>query len=72
MLFREPGGAMCLLFIPVQRLRQHFVSAHLVARPADDGREDSSGRVVSGEPSLAHAGAIVDHQRRNVVVTHGC
>ena len=41
-----------------------------MTRPADDGREDSSGRVVTGEPSLAHAGAIVDHKRGNVVVTH--
>ena len=37
---------------------------------AHDGREDSPGGVIAGETSLAHAGAIVNHQRRNFVVTH--
>jgi hypothetical protein len=37
---------------------------------ADDGREHGSGGVISGEPGFAHAGAIVDNQRGNFVVTH--
>ena len=47
-----------------------LIATYLVTRPTDNGREYSSGRVVSGEPSLAHAGAIVDHEGGNVVVTH--
>merc|ERR1712105_215244 len=35
-----------------------------------DGGEHSSGSVISGETGLDHAGAIVDHQRGSVVVTH--
>merc|ERR1711910_94829 len=42
----------------------------LVAGTADNGREDSSGSVISGESSLAHAGAIVNNQGSNVLVTH--
>merc|ERR1712154_390689 len=34
----------------------------LVAGTADNGGEDSSGSVISGESSLAHAGAIVNNQ----------
>ena len=46
-------------------------SAHLVTGASDDGGEDSPGGVVSCEAGLAHAGAIVDDQCRNVFVTHG-
>merc|ERR1719278_26149 len=42
----------------------------LVTGASHDGREDSPGGVVSGEAGLAHAGAIVDDQCRNVFVTH--
>jgi hypothetical protein len=37
---------------------------------ADDGREDGTGGVVSGEAGLAHAGAVVNDQSSNLVVTH--
>ena len=37
---------------------------------SDDGREDGSWSIVSGEPGLAHAGPIVDDQSCNIVVTH--
>ena len=37
---------------------------------ADDGGEDGPRGVVSGEPGLAHAGAIVHHQSSNFVVAH--
>jgi len=42
----------------------------LMTGTADDGREDGARSVVTGEAGLAHAGAIVDNQRGNIVVTH--
>merc|ERR1712213_15014 len=42
----------------------------LVAGTSNNGGEHSPGGVVSGEAGLAHAGAIVDDQCRNVFVTH--
>merc|ERR1712135_92626 len=42
----------------------------LVAGTADDGGEDSSGSVVTGEAGLAHAGAVVNDQSCHVLVTH--
>jgi len=41
-----------------------------MSRTADDRREDGSGRVVAGEPGLAHARAVVAHERRHLVVAH--
>ena len=38
--------------------------------PADDGREDSPGSVVSSEAGLAHAGAVVNDQGGDFVITH--
>lgn len=43
---------------------------YLVAGAAHDGREDGPGGVVPGEARLAHAGAIVHHESRYVVVAH--
>jgi len=37
---------------------------------ADDGGEDSTRGIVSGETGLAHAGAIVNYESGNVVVAH--
>merc|ERR1719192_3107865 len=51
-------------------LLSHTDHDSLVAGTADDGGEDCSGSVISGEASLAHAGAIVNHQGSNVFVTH--
>merc|ERR1711953_775220 len=42
----------------------------LVTGASNDGGEDSPGGVVSCEAGLAHTGAIVDDQCRNVFVTH--
>merc|ERR1712012_1081423 len=42
----------------------------LVAGTSNNGGEDSSGSVISGKSSLAHAGAIVNDESRNVFVTH--
>jgi hypothetical protein len=38
----------------------------------DNGWEDSSWSVVSGESSLAHAGTVVANQSGNILVTHDC
>merc|ERR1712038_1344042 len=42
----------------------------LVAGTANNGREDSSGSIISSKSSLAHAGAIVNNKSSNVFVTH--
>merc|ERR1712032_1130366 len=42
----------------------------LVTGASHDGGENGPGGVVSGESSLAHAGAIVNNQSSNFVVTH--
>ena len=44
--------------------------SNLMSRATNNGWEDSSGSVISGKSSLAHAGAIVDNQSSNFVVTH--
>merc|ERR1712102_74230 len=51
-------------------LLSHTDHDTLVAGTADNGGEDSSGSVISSESSLAHAGAIVNNQGSNVLVTH--
>ena len=51
-------------------LLSHTDHHSLVAGAADDGGEDSSGSVISGESSLAHTGAIVNNKSGNVLVTH--
>ena len=38
---------------------------------SNNGWEDSPGGVITGETSLAHAGAIVNDKSSNVFVTHG-
>ena len=37
---------------------------------SNNGGEDSPGGVITGKAGLAHAGAIVDNQSGNVLVTH--
>merc|ERR1711971_801690 len=51
-------------------LLSHTDHHSLVAGATDDGGEDSSGSVISGESSLAHAGAIVTDKSSNILVTH--
>merc|ERR1712079_180337 len=51
-------------------LLSHTDHDTLVAGTSDNGGEDSSGSVISGEASLAHAGAIVNNEGSNVFVTH--
>merc|ERR1711951_271076 len=52
-------------------LLSHADHHTLVTGATDDGGEDSAGSVISSESSLAHAGAIVNDQSSNVLVTHG-
>merc|ERR1719153_2205940 len=52
-------------------LLSHTDHHTLVSGATNDGGEDSSGSVISSESSLAHAGAIVNNQGSNVLVTHG-
>jgi len=46
--------------------------SYLMTWTSDDGREDGTRRVVTGEPGLAHAGAVVTDQSGNLVVAHLC
>merc|ERR1712198_257337 len=51
-------------------LLSHTDHHTLMFGTTDDGGKDGPGSVVSGEAGLAHAGAVVDDQRCNVLVTH--
>merc|ERR1712212_823828 len=51
-------------------LLSHTYHHTLVAGTSHDGGEHGPGGVVSGKSSLAHAGAIVNNQSSNFVVTH--
>ena len=42
----------------------------LVARAANDRGEDGARGVVAGEAGLAHAGAVVDHEGLDFIVSH--
>ena len=60
------------LITDVGVLLTHTDHHTLVTGAADDGGEDGAGSVVTGEASLAEAGAIVDHEAHSIfVVTHG-
>ena len=43
-----------------------------LARAANDRGEDGTRGVIAREASLAHAGAVVDHKRRDLIISHGC
>ncbi|KAJ8884886.1 hypothetical protein PR048_011082 [Dryococelus australis] len=63
---------LCLV-ADVAILLTHTHHHTLVTGSANDGREHRSRGVITGEPGLAHAGAIVHDQCCNVIVTHvGC
>merc|ERR1739844_8290 len=51
-------------------LLSHTDHHTLVAGTSNNGGEDSSGSVISSKSSFAHAGAIVNNKRSNVLVTH--
>merc|ERR1712241_1438827 len=63
-----PLGLGLISYIGV--LLTHTDHDTLMARTANDGREDSPGSVITSKTSLAHAGAIVNDQSSNVFVTH--
>merc|ERR1711942_204060 len=52
-------------------LLSHTDHDTLVTGTTNDGGEDGAGSVISSEPGFAHAGAIVNNQGSNVLVTHG-
>merc|ERR1719230_2144761 len=54
----------------VDLLLSHAGHVSLVLGTAHDGREDTSGGVISGEPGLAHSGPIVHDKSLNFFVTH--
>ncbi|KAE8746209.1 hypothetical protein FOCC_FOCC007081 [Frankliniella occidentalis] len=58
------------LVADVAVLLSHTDHDTLVTGATDDGGEDGAGSVVTGEAGLAHAGAIVDYESSNIVVTH--
>merc|ERR1712113_685053 len=51
-------------------LLSHTHHHSLMSRATNNGWEDSSRSVISGKSSLAHAGAIVNHQSCNIFITH--
>merc|ERR1740116_319463 len=51
-------------------LLSHTHHDTLVSRATNNGGEDSSGSVISGEAGLAHAGAIVNHKSGHIFITH--
>merc|ERR1711863_246879 len=63
-----PLGLGLITYIGV--LLSHTHHDTLMSGATDDGGEDSSGSVISGESSLAHAGAIVNNKSGNILVTH--
>ena len=69
-LEREDATLGLRLVADVRVLLAHADHHAGLARPADDGREDGARRVVAREARLAHAGAVVHHERRNLVVRH--
>jgi len=45
-----------------------FNEFYLVTWATDDRREDGTGRIIAGESSLAHAGAVVADQSGNILI----
>merc|ERR1711944_65581 len=52
-------------------LLSHANHDTLVTWASNNGREDSTGGIISSESSLAHAGAIVDNESGNFLFIHG-
>merc|ERR1711976_1115911 len=58
------------LISDIRVLLSHADHDSLMPRPSDDGGEHGPGGVISGEPGLAHTGAVVNDQSGNFIVTH--
>ena len=54
----------------VDLLLSHAGHYSFVLGAANNRGEDGPGRVISGEPGLAHAGAVINNEGLNIVVTH--
>jgi len=54
----------------VRVLLAHADHDSLVSWSTDDGREDGSWSIVSGETSLAHTGSVVNNEGSNFIVHH--
>merc|ERR1712153_175682 len=66
---KDTSLGLCLIS-NIGILLSHTDHHSLVAGTSNNGWEDSAGSVISGESSLAHAGAIVTDKSSYVFVTH--
>lgn len=48
----------------------HNTSTHLMTWTTNDGGEDCTGSIISGEPGLAHTGTIVNNEGLYFFVSH--
>mmetsp|Transcript_12695 Transcript_12695/g.26944 ORF Transcript_12695/g.26944 Transcript_12695/m.26944 type:complete len:392 (-) Transcript_12695:14-1189(-) len=69
-LEREDTTLGLRLVAHVRVLLPHANHHTRLTRAADDRWEDGAGSVVAGESRLAHAGAVVDHERSDILVRH--
>ena len=69
-LEREDATLGLGLVADVRVLLAHADHHTGLAGAADNRREDRAGRVIAGEASLAHAGAVVHHESRDLVLRH--
>jgi hypothetical protein len=54
----------------IRVLLAHTDHDTLMAGTTYNGGEDGTGSIITGETSLAHAGAIINDQSSNLIVTH--
>merc|ERR1712211_42005 len=70
-VFQGKDTSLGLSFISnIGILLSHTDHDTLVAGTSNNGWEDSSGSVITGETGFAHAGAIVDNESGGIFVTH--
>ena len=69
-LEREDATLGLGLVTDVRVLLAHAHHHAGLARAADDRGEDRAGRVIAREAGLAHAGAVVHHESRDLVISH--
>ena len=65
---RKDATLRLRLVADIAVLLAHSYHHSLVARAAHDRREHGTGRIISGESSFHHSGAIVDHTRGGFIV----
>jgi hypothetical protein len=58
------------LITDIRVLLTHANHDTLVTRASDDGRENSSGGIITSKASLAHAGTVINNER-SYFVLHG-